>query len=402
MALNTPTTQSLSDNIVSSIQASMNISVPLLPKSFTRVLAKSIAAVLVLLYKYSGFIFLQMFVQHASAEDTTISGVTVNPLQQWGELVGVGARSPGTASIHDVAITVTNQSGSIPAGTQLIDQSTGVIFLLQTSVALTAPTVIGSIMAVSSPNDGDGTGVIGNTPAGNTISFVSPQANVQTDTVVSTTTVQGADIESVSSYRQRIIDRFQKPPQGGAASDYKGWGEEVSGIINVYPYADPLCGGTVLVYVEATVASSGSPDGIPTTAQLQAVLDSIELDVSGLASRRPINAQVNALPITRIDPPIEIFGLSAPDVAQTQLDIIAKIQEFGETREPFIFGLNTGPRVDRIARSAISAIIEGVVSNSGGTFSSVILREPIGLTAVQLIILGNGEKAKFTNITFLP
>jgi uncharacterized phage protein gp47/JayE len=81
MSLQTPTTKELSDNLIAQIELSINQSIPLLPKSFIRVLAKATAGVFILLYKYGGFIFLQMFVSTASNEDTVINGIPVNPLK---------------------------------------------------------------------------------------------------------------------------------------------------------------------------------------------------------------------------------------------------------------------------------------------------------------------------------
>lgn len=400
MALNTPTTQQLADNIISSIQASMNISVPLLPKSFTRVLAKSIAAVLVLLYKYSGFVFLQHFVRFASDKDTTINGVTINPLTEWGVLLGVGPPAGGTAAQLDLDILVINQVGSLPAGTPLISPDTGVTYLLNAAVILNATVVQGTVTAVSSP-DGDGEGTIGNLPNASALNFANPLADVQTGAIVLGITIAGADPETSAAYRQRVQDRFQKPPQGGAGADYEAWAEEVPGIINVYPYADPTCPSTVQVYVEATPLSSGSTDGIPTFGQLQTVLDSIEADVSGLASRRPVNALVNTQPITRSDFPVEVFSLVAPDVAQTQVDITAAIEGYFFSRAPFIFGLTIPPRTDRVSRSSVSAVVEAIVSEAGGTFSSVVLRHPTSSSPIQLYVLGMGEKAKTTSVTYL-
>ena len=111
MSLVTPTTKDISDNIIAQLEASLNQTIPLLPKSFTRVLAKAMAAVFVLLYKYGGFIFLQIFVQTASNVDTEINGKTVNPLIEWGRLIGVGDPTPATSAQLLVDINVETQTG---------------------------------------------------------------------------------------------------------------------------------------------------------------------------------------------------------------------------------------------------------------------------------------------------
>ena len=66
MALETPTTKEINEIIIAQLQASLNQTIPLLPRSFLRVLAKVLAAVFTLLYKYGGFMFQQIFVQTAT------------------------------------------------------------------------------------------------------------------------------------------------------------------------------------------------------------------------------------------------------------------------------------------------------------------------------------------------
>ena len=90
MSLSTPTTKEISDNIIAQLEASLNQAIPLLPKSFLRVLSKVLAGVFILLYKYVGFMFLQIFVDAASASATEVNGKTVVPLTAWGRLIGVG------------------------------------------------------------------------------------------------------------------------------------------------------------------------------------------------------------------------------------------------------------------------------------------------------------------------
>jgi len=294
MSLQTPTTAEINANIIAQLEATLNQTIPLLPKSFLRVLAKVLAGVFVLLYKYGGFIFLQMFVSTASMATTTINGLVISPLLAWGRLIGVTDPVPAVNAEFTIDITVTNQTGSLLSGSQLVNADNGVTYITIGITPLNAPTVSAVIRAASDQSGGDGSGAIGNLQTGDVVSFANPLAKVLSDAIITGQTVTGADAESDELYRQRVVDLFQKRPQGGAYADYELWGEEVPGIVNDYPYTgnNP---GQVDVYVEATVASSGNPDGIPTTAQLQAVLDSINLDQNGLASRRPAGALANTL-----------------------------------------------------------------------------------------------------------
>lgn len=397
MSLATPTTQEISDNIVAQLEASLNQTIPLLPKSFLRVLAKVLAGVFVLLYKYAGFTFLQVFVRTASNRPTVVNGVTVTPLLEWGRLIGVGDPAAATNAELTVDITVENQTGTLAANTQLVGPDNGVTYITLAAVALSAATVQAVVRAVSDQTGGGGAGAIGNLNASDVLSFANPIANVARDAVVASQTVTGADGEGTEAYRQRVIDRFQKRPQGGAYSDYELWGEEPSGILNVYPYTSD-CPGQVDIYVEATVASSGSPDGIPTAPQLQEVLDSIEFDQAGLASRRPANALANTFPITRTGFDLVVTALTVDNPAQVQADIETALDEYFLDREPYIVGLSVPPRKDRVTRTGVDGIVEDVVSAAGGVFG--------GTTAAQNGIqtdaytLGIGEKAKVSSVTF--
>ena len=61
-----PKTSELSQMIIDQLQAAFNQRIPLFPKAFNRVLAKVLAGVFVILYKYAGFLGLQMFARFAT------------------------------------------------------------------------------------------------------------------------------------------------------------------------------------------------------------------------------------------------------------------------------------------------------------------------------------------------
>lgn len=391
MNLTTPTTQQINDNIVSQLEASLNQSIPLLPKAFLRVLAKALAGIFILIYKYAGFMFLQIFVRTASYADTEVNGVIVNPLLFWGRLIGIGDPVAATQAELLIEITVQNQTGSLTAGQQLVGPGNGVTYVTLSSVLLNAPTKQVVVRAVADQQDQGGAGTIGNLQPGATLSFANSIGNVARSVVVVSQVVTAADAEDIEVYRQRVIDRFQKLPQGGAYADYELWGESVAGILNVYPYTSD-CPGQVDVYVEATPASSGSPDGIPTTAQLQAVLNAIQLNTAGMATRRPAGALVNAFPITRTAFVVTITALEVANQAQVQADIEEEVQAYFAGREPYIAGLTVPPRKDRITTSGVAGAVEDIVSAAGGIFGgATISQSGILLT---LYSLGIGERAK--------
>ena len=113
MSLDTPTTAEINAMIIAQLEAELGQTVPFLPKAFERVLAKVLAGVFILLYKYAGFMFLQIFVETASNQNTTVLGQTINPLAFWGRLIGVGDPVAATKAELSLTVTVTNQTGSL-------------------------------------------------------------------------------------------------------------------------------------------------------------------------------------------------------------------------------------------------------------------------------------------------
>lgn len=393
MAFITPTIEDISNNIISQLQTTLNQAIPLLPKSFLRVLSKVLGGLFIIWYKYAGFQFLQIFVTTASNEKTEINGNIVRPLEEWGILVGVGSPIAATQAEMEINIIVENQVGVLPALTQLVGQNNGVTYITLADVPLAAPIVQAVVRAVADQSGGQGAGQIGNLETGDIISFANPIPNVARDTTVDTRTITGADAETTEAYRKRILDRFQSPPQGGAYADYVQWGLEVAGIANIYPYTgDP---GIVEVYVE----SATEPDGIPDTAQLDAVSDSIELDSGGLATRRPVNAFVNVLPITRTGFDVIVFGLdqvSNPTAVQTQIE--AALEQYFLDREPFITGVSVPSRKDLITYSGVLAVVQLIVASNSGIINNVSLIE--SGTPINFRPLTRGEKSKLSSVTF--
>lgn len=395
-----PTIQELTDNVVSQIEGKIAQDVPLLPKAFIRVLAKALAGVVALLYRYCGWILLQLFVAHASFQETFVLGRRLRPLVEWGRLIGVGDPRPATQAEMVIDVEVELQSGDLAGGSQLIFPASGVLYQVVSAVPLTASTVQATIRAVSDQDGGDGSGAIGNLEPGDVVQFANPLPNVARNATVVSVTTQGANAETEDAYRGRIIRRFQRRPQGGAYADYQAWGEEVPGILNVYPYTSATP-GEVDVYVEATVESSGDPDGIPTPAQIAAVTAAIEFDEAGLASRRPVNAAVNVYPITRQSFDVVLGGLDASEVDGGEPAVLEAIEEGVDDwlrgREPFLVGLTPLPRQDRITQGAIAGVVMGIAEAEGATVATVTVEQNgLPFTEYQL---AHGEKAKLGTLS---
>lgn len=397
MSLQQKTTTELADLIVSQLETALGQTLQLLPKSFSRVISKVLAGVFVLLYKYGGFIFLQLFVQYASDTPTTINGNLVTPLTEWGRLVGAGDPVAATRWEGTVTIPATG-TPTLPANSLLTNLTTGYSYVTLADAVASGGSATATIRAVSDQDDNGGRGTGGNLEVNDQLSLVNPPAGFGNTGTVASVTTTAADKESTDAYRARVIDRFRKQPQGGAYVDYELWGEETAGIINTYPYTgDP---GTVELYSEATPESSGSDDGIPTNAQLLDVKYNVERDNRDLATRRPADSFVYSYAITRNAHDVDILGLSGPNIDTTKTKIEEALTSYFWSREPYIPGLSLGARKDRLSNSAVAGAVQDVANAFDATFTSVSVRLQGGSNYI-LYSLGKGEKAKSGVVSYI-
>lgn len=389
-----PSTAEVTELIVARVEAQTG---RLLPKSFVRVLAKALAGLFVLLYKYIGFVLLQMFAAHASWRETTVNGRKIRPLIELGRQLGVGDPRPPVRCEAVVTASVTRQEGLLPGGAQLVNNTTGVLYTVVAPVDLTVgPQVLAAIRSSL-----DGAGEIGNLAQGDILSFASPLPNVSRDVTVTAVTTAGADGEGEDSYRARVVRRRQTPPQGGAYADYRLWGEELPEVRAVYPYTSSVP-GEIDIYVEATPAHA--QDGLPGFELLDRVRAGVRSSgrgASGLPNRRPVLAAINVKAVTLKTFGVAVTGLTSPDRARVEEAISEAVGTFLRTREPFIVGLSALPRTDRFTAADISGTVAATAAAFGGSVSSAELS--LEGNPIQSYLLGTGELARLApgGVTYL-
>jgi len=252
------------------------------------------------------------------------------------------------------------------------------------------------VLAASDPDGNGGSGTQGNRNGNDILKWANPVPQVSSAGArVNGTLIEAANAETEAQYRQRVIDRFRARPQGGAYGDYSAWALEAAGIVAVYPYAGAP--GTVDVYIEASESSSGSADGIPLQAQIDAVTALIELDSSGKAMRRPVSANVYVYPIVRMEFDVDILTLS-PDTTEGRQAITDALDDYLRGREPYILGLSALPRTDRITSASIAGVVDEAASSVGATIASATLMQ--GGQPVTAFTLDQGIKAKLRMANF--
>ncbi len=374
MAVTIPTFEDIKALIIGDIESSLSQTIPILPKAVFRRLAGALAGAWLILYKYNSDAHRERFVQTASLEF----------LKKLGELVRVNQQT-ATQWIGDIQIVGTGSSGTIPAGTQYIKADTGQVFITTEEIFILVGTLTVDAM---STNSGDTSNLI----VGDILTIVSPIAGIATTAIVSTVIQSADDAEEIETYRQRVLNAYQKKPQGGASADYEAWGLESPNVISIYPYSSTTP-GIVDIYVEV----DNTVDGIPTPTQLTETEEYLNYDTTtGKAIRRPVTAELNMLAITRYEFDITINALS-PDTPATRALIDDAIESYLLERAPYIRGL-TISRKDTISQTAITSLVFSIVEPLGATISSVALFDITG--AIDLYVLTAGEKAKLGTVTY--
>lgn len=374
MAISTPTIKEIQTRIISDIEAETGQTIPILSKAVWRILAFGLAGAWIILYKYGTDAFRQRFVQTASETFLSLLGELVNVFRQ-----------PATIWDGTADVVSSVDTGDIPAGTQLTNTNTGTVYTVSVGVNLSIGTVTFSLASTTGGSDG-------NLNAGDTLDFVKPIPGIESTVTIASSVTAGEDQEELETYRQRVLDAYQKKPQGGALADYEQWAEEAPNVINAYPYASDTP-GQVEVYIEV----DDQTDGIPTNDQLVAALDYIYYNpTTGLATRRPVTAEVFTYAITRPEFDFEVVSLS-PDTPETREDIEDALEQLLLAKEPYIQGLAI-TRNDTISQAESTATVQVVASSASATISGVLVRLSGGL--IDLHVLEKGQKAKVGTVTY--
>lgn len=225
----------------------------LLRFSNMRVLSDVVSGMAHLHYGYLDYIALQ----------ATPATATDEYLAAWGALKSVYRKS-ASASIC-AQVTFTGEAGSvIPAGL-VLTRSDNYQYTIDKIVTIGSDGKgTGSVTAVliDPKQDATGGGVSGNTQAGTRLTLESPPLGVDSTVIMNVSATGGSDIESESSFRERILFAYQNISNGGSKSDFIKWARAVPGVTRAWCVRRIVGAGTVGVYV-MTDTSNVNDDGFP-------------------------------------------------------------------------------------------------------------------------------------------
>lgn len=191
---------------------------------------------------------------------------------RWGSLLGV-TRKAAVAAV--LTVDATGTGGTLTAGTdQIVRTQDGSLYSINSTVAAITTATSVTITAIVASETG-------NVADGQELNLSSPVANVDTIVTVTGTLTAGTDEESLADYVERIVDRMQHPPMGGARGDHTTWALEVAGVTRAWEYAgqdgygNPSLGKVALTFM-CDDDPGTYPDGIPDASkvdEVQAYLD---------------------------------------------------------------------------------------------------------------------------------
>ncbi len=385
--------------IVAGLEQSFNTRFRLLPKAFITVLAKVLSGVFIILYKLNGWFFLQIFVNYAYFGNVTVQGKSINPLVEWGRLVGVG--DPGEATQWQGAAEVEVVSGgtSLLSGTQLRSSVTGKIYLIENTVLLSGVTVSVQLLCTEA-------GTAGNLEIGDELQFVNPIGTVGRTAIVTSLVTKATDAETEVTYRERVKARFKSQPQGGALADYRRWASEVPGVYQTYIYTDDESPAGVIIYV------AGDPDVYPDRIVPSSVLKKVGETCTynpetGIQDRKPMGAvldpdfnesykNIRAVEVSDFD--VYVIGLIGVDLADFTSQARANVKLYFMDREPYIRGLSTdNDKKNVITKVNVIGILNEVAIGLKSSFTSVDIKKDGVLIEDAGYTLGKGELSELNH-----
>lgn len=276
---------------------------------------------------------------------------------------GVQRKMPSTAS-GQLMLTVRGDS-AVTAGTQWQTNS-GLIVECTKSVLLDAGAATVDVRATTE-------GAVGNISGGTEFELISPVANVESGAVLSAAGMTGgADIESISSLRARLLFRVQYPPSGGNKWDYIRWARECAGVTRAWCIPAPLyCNYVTVVFVLDEQVNI-----VPTADDLNRVREYINGHINPITNQpegKPPAAEliVKAPVLKSINPRVRLF----PDTPETRTAVHGALVEL----------LNKSQLGEKVYLSHIRA----AVSNAKDVIDHRIdLAGDIEALSDELIVLG--------------
>lgn len=205
---------------------------------------------------------------------------------------------------------------------------------------------------------------------GDKITATNPLAAIDDEVTVSSIEAAPLAGESISEFRELVLEEYKREPQGGSIGDYRSWARDAQGVRRVYPYLPTPYEGVIDIYVEATVEDSDpdSSPGVPTQAILDEVEEVLIKDPNITQSdeqrmRKPLDVQsLNIMPVNALSVDVEITNIS-DDSSTTKESIVSDIESYLFDKRPYQGGVDGNEPNDIVRLNDIERIILNYVTS---------------------------------------
>jgi len=382
-----PTTAELYNQIKSSLESELGVTIPETGKNALRTFCKVQAGKMKIYYLAIANLQKNIFADTADPE--AIGGT----LERFGR-VKLG-RSPFAAVAPEYTVTVTGTTGAvIPLNTTFKSDddslSPGQLYILDDEFTFTSGTGSITLRALEA-------GDVSELQVGDTLTITAPVALVDSEATVTGESVAPQEAETTEEYREKVLQAFRLEPQGGAAADYRLWAADVQSVAQSYPYVVAGNSNQINLYVEAVLADSTDGKGTPTAAILEDVEESVENPTTDRPGRKPLGVfQVNYLPVTIKEIEITIDGFVDLS-ASIETTISEAIESYLENVRPFIGAIDVlADKNDIFDTNKIISII--LSAQPGSVFGTVTLE--VDGSPVSTYTFDNGEIPHLDSVTF--
>lgn len=251
------------------------------------------------------------FLERLSREATPYTAQEL--LEDWARTWGVTRRRAEAAT---GIVRAEGENGTtIPEGTRL-ESADGETYEVTSAATVEDGEAVLEVEAVEA-------GEAGNLQADEALQFISAVAGVDGEAVVGEDGLTGgAGQESLSRLRERLLERIQNPPHGGALADYERWARDAHpDVTRVWPVANEVETGTVTVRLMTDGATS---DGVPDAAVVDAVQDYIDGEC-------PVHLSQGAVFVVAPDPvPLDLQVALDPDTEGARARVQQAVEDFIE------------------------------------------------------------------------
>lgn len=382
-----PTTAELYNQIKSSLESELGVSIPETGKNALRTFCKVQAGKMKIYYLAIANLQKNIFADTADPE--SMGGT----LERFGRVKL--ERSPFAAVAPEYDVTVLGSIGAvIPLNTTFKSDddsfSPGQLYILDDAFTFTSTSGTVTLRALEA-------GDVSELQVGDTLTITAPVALVESGATVTAESVAPQEAETTEEYREKVLQAFRLEAQGGAAADYRLWAADVQSVAQSYPYVVAGNSNQINLYVEAVLADSTDGKGTPTTAILDDVEASVEDPTTDRPGRKPLGVfQVNYLPVTIKEIDVTIGGF-VDLTAAIETTIEDALESHLDDVRPFIGAIDVlADKNDIFDTNKIISVI--LAAQPGSVFGTVTLE--VDGSPLSTYTFDNGEIPYLNSVTF--